>query len=94
LQVSVRALITHFSYSRGQFTSYNVLDAQGRLVDRYVPGLTEHQPVRRGQLIGYVGSSGNASEDAPHLHFAIARLDTDHSWWKGDPINPYPLLSK
>ena len=63
-------------------------------LDRYVPGLAEHQPVRRGQLLGYVGSTGNASEDAPHLHFAIARLDTDRSWWKGDPINPYPLLSK
>lgn len=63
-------------------------------LDRYASGLAEHQTVRRGQVIGYVGSSGNASEDAPHLHFAIARLDTDRSWWKGDPINPYPLLSK
>jgi murein DD-endopeptidase MepM/ murein hydrolase activator NlpD len=63
-------------------------------LDRYAPGLAEHQPVRRGQLLGYVGSTGNASEDAPHLHFAIARLDTDHSWWKGDPINPYPVLAK
>jgi murein DD-endopeptidase MepM/ murein hydrolase activator NlpD len=63
-------------------------------LDRYAVGLAEHQPVRRGQLLGYVGSTGNASENAPHLHFAIARLDTDRSWWKGDPINPYPLLSK
>jgi murein DD-endopeptidase MepM/ murein hydrolase activator NlpD len=63
-------------------------------LDRYVAGIAEHQAVKRGQLLGYVGSTGNASEDAPHLHFAIARLDTDHSWWKGDPINPYPLLAK
>ena len=63
-------------------------------LDRYAPGLAEHQPVRRGQVLGYVGSTGNASEDAPHLHFAIARLDTDRSWWKGDPIDPYPLLRK
>jgi peptidoglycan LD-endopeptidase LytH len=63
-------------------------------LDHYASGLAEHQEVRRGQLLGYVGSTGNASEDAPHLHFAIARLDTDHSWWKGDPINPYPLLAK
>ncbi len=47
-----------------------------------------------GQLLGYVGSTGNASASAPHLHFAIARLDTDRAWWKGDPINPYPLLAK
>jgi peptidoglycan LD-endopeptidase LytH len=63
-------------------------------LDHYVSGLAEHQPVRRGQLLGYVGSTGNASESAPHLHFAIARLGTDRSWWKGDPINPYPLLAK
>ena len=47
----------------------------------------------RRQLLGYVGSTGNASADAPHLHFAISRLDPD-TWWKGDPINPYPLLAK
>ena len=63
-------------------------------LDHYASGLAEHQPVRRGQLLGYVGSTGNASPSAPHLHFAIARLGTDRSWWKGDPINPYPLLAK
>jgi len=63
-------------------------------LDRYVSGLAEQQPVTRGQLLGYVGSTGNASETAPHLHFAIARLGTDRAWWKGDPINPYPLLAK
>ncbi len=63
-------------------------------LDRYATGLSEHQVVTRGQLLGYVGSTGNASADAPHLHFAIARLGTDRAWWKGDPINPYPLLSK
>ena len=63
-------------------------------LDRYAAGLAEQQPVSRGQLLGYVGSTGNASENAPHLHFAIARLGTDHAWWKGDAINPYPLLAK
>ena len=63
-------------------------------LDRYASGLAEHQTVTRGQLLGYVGSTGNASEEAPHLHFAIARLGTDRAWWKGDPINPYPLLAK
>ena len=63
-------------------------------LDRYASGLAEHQSVRRGQLLGYVGSTGNASENAPHLHFAIARLGTDRAWWRGDPINPYPLLAK
>ena len=63
-------------------------------LDHYASGLAEHQSVSRGQLLGYVGSTGNASETAPHLHFAIARLGTDRAWWRGDPINPYPLLAK
>lgn len=58
----------------------------------YAPGLREKQPVRRGQLLGYVGSTGNASPTAPHLHFAIFLLGPEKQWWKGRAINPYPLL--
>lgn len=63
-------------------------------LDSYADGLAEGDAVRRGQVIGYVGSSGNAAEDAPHLHFSISRLGPEKRWWKGDPINPYPLLSR
>ena len=48
--------------------------------------------VSQGDVIGYVGSTGNASKDAPHLHFAIFRLTDEKQWWKGEPINPYPIL--
>jgi Membrane proteins related to metalloendopeptidases len=61
-------------------------------LDRYASGLAEGQMLRRGDVIGYVGSTGNASEDAPHLHFAIFALGPDKHWWQGTPINPYPLL--
>ena len=61
-------------------------------LDSYARGVGEGQAVQRGQVIGYVGSTGNASDDAPHLHFAIFRLTPEHSWWKGDAINPYPVL--
>ena len=61
-------------------------------LDSYAPGVGEGLPVRRGQTIGYVGSTGNASEDAPHLHFAIFRLTPERKWWRGDAINPYPVL--
>ncbi len=61
-------------------------------LDRYTDGLREGQSVQRGQVIGYVGTSGDASPDAPQLHFAIFRLDDDKRWWKGTPINPYPIL--
>ena len=63
-------------------------------LDRYADGLREGQMVKRGEVIGYVGSSGNASPDAPHLHFAIFRLTPERQWWKGEPINPYPVFSE
>ena len=61
-------------------------------LDRYAAGLKEGDRVRRGQVIGYVGSTGNAAENAPHLHFAIFRLNAKREWSKGDPINPYLVL--
>ena len=61
-------------------------------LDRYASGLQDGQQVRRGEVIGYVGSTGNASEDAPHLHFAVFHLGGERQWWKGDPINPYDVL--
>lgn len=62
-------------------------------LDRYAEGMREGDPVRRGQTIGYVGSSGNAAPDAPHLHFEIQRLPPGKEWWKGVSLNPYPLLA-
>lgn len=61
-------------------------------LESYAPGLHEGQTVQRGELLAYVGSTGNASADAPHLHFAIFRLTPERQWWKGEPINPYPVL--
>ncbi len=61
-------------------------------LDRYAADLKEGQPVARGDVIGYVGSTGNAPERAPHLHFAIHELGPDKRWWKGKAINPYALL--
>jgi murein DD-endopeptidase MepM/ murein hydrolase activator NlpD len=61
-------------------------------LDGYAPGLHEGQLLRRGEVIGYVGTTGNAPKDTPHLHFALIRLDADRRWWKGTYVNPYPLL--
>lgn len=61
-------------------------------LDAYAPGIAEGQVLRRGQLLGYVGATGNARVDAPHLHFAIFRLGPEKQWWKGEPINPFGYL--
>lgn len=63
-------------------------------LDRYASGLTEGAVVQRGQVIGYVGSTGNASIASPHLHFGVYRLGPERVWWKGRPLNPYGLWSK
>ena len=63
-------------------------------LDKYAPGLNEGQKIRRGQRLGTVGATGNASPDAPHLHFAIMRTTEDAEWWEpSNAINPYPHLS-
>lgn len=61
-------------------------------LERYADGLKEGDAIRRGQVIGYVGTSGNAPKDTPHLHFAIFRLTADKHWWEGTPIDPYDIL--
>ena len=61
-------------------------------LDRYAPGLTDSTRLERGQIIGSVGSTGNASPTAPHLHFAIARSADVSRWSRGKPIDPLPVL--
>lgn len=73
-------------------------DASDRFVlmyahlDRYADGMRDSLPLRQGQIIGYVGTTGNAAENAPHLHFAIAHPRDVKLWWTGTAIDPRPLL--
>ena len=89
-----------FQSDAGGLTIY-VRSNDGRTIhyyahlDEYAKGLTEGQKVRRGQRIGTVGSTGNASADAPHLHFAILQTTPDAEWWEpANAVNPYPLLRR
>lgn len=61
-------------------------------LDRYAEGLREGAHVQQGELIGYVGSTGNASPDAPHLHFTVFELGPDKRWWGVPAIDPYQAL--
>jgi murein DD-endopeptidase MepM/ murein hydrolase activator NlpD len=59
----------------------------------YAPGLKEGQAVKQGDVIGTVGSTGNANPAGPHLHFAINKMAEGEKWYDGTPVNPYPLLA-
>ena len=61
-------------------------------LERYADGLKDGDPVERGQVIGYVGTSGNAPPNTPHLHFAIFQLTDKKRWWDGVAIDPYAIL--
>lgn len=62
-------------------------------LEAYYPGLAEGRQVMTGDVIATVGSTGNASPDAPHLHFEIKRMAPGEGWWQGQELNPYPLLA-
>lgn len=63
-------------------------------LDTYSRDLQEGDVVQRGQVLGTVGFTGNASPEAPHLHFAILRTTPDAQWWEpATPVNPHPLLT-
>jgi murein DD-endopeptidase MepM/ murein hydrolase activator NlpD len=85
------------SNSLGGITVY-ATDPEERFVyyyahlDRYRDGLVEGMPLQRGDTLGFVGTTGNAPPDVPHLHFQVARLGADHRWWTGTPIDPLPYL--
>lgn len=87
LFASVPGGLTIYEFDRDRTRAYYYAH-----LDRYADGLAEGQALRRGDVIGYVGSTGNASPDAPHLHFAIFVLGPEKHWWQGTAINPYPLL--
>ncbi|VXB20422.1 Endopeptidase [Luteimonas sp. 9C] len=87
LFTSDRGGLTIYQFEPGGQFAYYYAHLQA-----YAPGLVEGATIRRGDVLGTVGSTGNADPAAPHLHFAIFRLTPERQWWTGTPVNPYPLL--
>jgi murein DD-endopeptidase MepM/ murein hydrolase activator NlpD len=87
--------IAKLFFSKTGGTTIYQFDPNGRLcyyyahLERYADGLHDGQHVSQGEVVGYVGTSGNAPPDTPHLHFAIFELNADRKWWQGRPLDPY-----
>jgi peptidoglycan LD-endopeptidase LytH len=88
-----------FTSKAGGLTIYQ-FDPSGHLcyyyahLERYADGLTNGQTVSQGEIIGYVGTSGNAPANTPHLHFAVFELNADKHWWQGKAIDPYLVFKE
>ena len=97
LAVATGTLVKLFQSKNGGNTVYE-RSPDGKAIyyyahlDNYAPGLAEGTTVTPGQVLGFVGSSGDADPGVPHLHFAIMALAPGETWSQGRPINPYPLL--
>ena len=63
-------------------------------LDRYANGVADGMPLQQGDTLGFVGTTGNAPPNVPHLHFAIARTSNTARWWTGMPVDPRPLLRR
>ena len=87
LFTSVQGGLTLYQFEPSGRYAYYYAHLQG-----YAPGIVEGRQLKRGEVIGQVGSTGNANPAAPHLHFAVFVLGPEKEWWKGTAINPYPLL--
>jgi murein DD-endopeptidase MepM/ murein hydrolase activator NlpD len=74
------------------------LDASGKFVYYYAhlngfaSDLKKGMKVSQGQIIGYVGTTGNAEKTSPHLHFQIQHVVPGQPWWRGPAVNPYNAL--
>jgi peptidoglycan LD-endopeptidase LytH len=97
LAVADGVVMKLFQSERGGTTLYE-LAPDGRTIyyyahlDRYAPGIAEGKPLRRGQVLGYVGNTGDAGPGNYHLHFEVSTTSDPRKYWGGVPQNPYPLL--
>jgi peptidoglycan LD-endopeptidase LytH len=87
-----------FTSRAGGLTIYQFDDSETNVyyyahLDGYAPNVREGVHVKQGDVIGYVGTTGNAPPGTPHLHFSISKLTPTKEWWKGTAVDPYPILT-
>lgn len=90
-------IIKLFQSERGGTTIYQLSSNQEMIfyyahLSHYADGLAEGNLVKQGDVIAYVGDTGNAGAGNYHLHFSIALVTDPKRYWEGTNINPYPLL--
>ena len=91
-------IVKLFNSVKGGITLYQLAAADERYVlyyahlERYADGLAEGHVARRGETVGYVGDTGNATPGNTHLHFQIYRVEDPKHFWAGENLSPYPLL--
>jgi peptidoglycan LD-endopeptidase LytH len=90
-------IIKLFQSDKGGITLYQ-LDPSEKYayyyahLSRYAEGIVEGKRLSRGEVLGFVGDTGNAGAGNFHLHFEVTKLTAPRKWYGGTPINPYPLL--
>ena len=89
LRVGTNALGGNVIWTTDSGTSFAFYYAH---LDRYARDIRQGDWVARGTVIGYVGTTGNAPPDVPHLHFQLMRITDAKKWWNGTPLNPFPFL--
>jgi len=99
LAVDDGRVVKLFSSARGGMTVYQFDPTETFCyyyahLDAYASGLRESDALRRGAPVGYVGTTGDAPRDTPHLHFTVFKLGPERRWWEGTAMNPYPLWSR
>jgi murein DD-endopeptidase MepM/ murein hydrolase activator NlpD len=92
-------IVKLFQSERGGITIYQLSPNQEMILyyahlASYAAGLAEGNNVRQGDVIAYVGDTGNAGPGNYHLHFSIAVVSDPKRYWEGTNINPYPLLRR
>ncbi len=83
----VGGIVIYASSTDGRFVYYYAH------LQQYRDGLAVGDRVAKGSVIGYVGTTGNAPPDTPHLHFQVMKRGGGRVWWDGPPINPIYLFA-